>query len=106
MSFEQAYDLWCALPLKTFVFVEDGRVFASDYIKANDMGPSGHICNCSYMVSEAARGRGLARRLYEPSQRIAVQLGFDIVGTLPKAYEHGRLGYVDCHVMYKRLADY
>jgi ribosomal protein S18 acetylase RimI-like enzyme len=37
----------------------------------------------------------------------AVQLwkrhGFDIIGTLPKAYRHSRLGFVDAFVMYKQL---
>lgn len=127
MTFEQAYELWCIAPLKTFVYVEDDQVLGSYYIKANAMGPSRHICNCGYMVSDAARGRGLARQLCEHSQQQAIELGFeamqfnsvvasnevavrlwqklgfDIVGTIPKAYKHGKLGNVDCHVMYKCL---
>lgn len=31
------------------------------------------------------------------------KLGFTIIGRLPKAYRHGRLGYVDSLVMYKWL---
>lgn len=127
LSFEQAYQLWCKMPLKTYVWVEDGQVLASYYIKANAMGPGSHVCNCGYMVAEQARGKGLARKLCEHSQQVARELGFkamqfncvvssnqvavqlwqklgfDIVGTLPGAYHHARLGYVDCYVMYKRL---
>jgi hypothetical protein len=33
------------------------------------------------------------------------RLGFAIVGTLPRAFRHLRLGEVDAHVMYKRLVD-
>ncbi len=33
------------------------------------------------------------------------KLGFSIVGTLPKAYRHERLGYVDALVMYQLLSD-
>jgi hypothetical protein len=33
------------------------------------------------------------------------RLGFSIVGTLPKAYRHRRLGYVDAYVMYRLLED-
>ena len=37
----------------------------------------------------------------------AVQLwkkhGFEIIGTLPKAFRHARLGYVDAHLIYKQL---
>ena len=31
------------------------------------------------------------------------KLGFEIVGTLPNAYRHSRLGYVDAFVMYREL---
>jgi ribosomal protein S18 acetylase RimI-like enzyme len=33
------------------------------------------------------------------------KLGFSIVGTLPKAFRHKRLGYVDAYVMYQLLQD-
>jgi hypothetical protein len=33
------------------------------------------------------------------------KLGFSIVGTLPKAFRHKRLGYVDAYVMYQLLHD-
>jgi ribosomal protein S18 acetylase RimI-like enzyme len=31
------------------------------------------------------------------------KLGFSIVGTLPKAFKHEQLGYVDAYVMYRFL---
>jgi hypothetical protein len=31
------------------------------------------------------------------------QEGEEVVGTLPKAFEHPRLGFVDTYVMYRRL---
>ena len=31
------------------------------------------------------------------------KLGFEVVGQLPRAFEHPRLGYVDALVMYKWL---
>ena len=33
------------------------------------------------------------------------KLGFSIVGTLPKAFRHKRLGHVDAYVMYQLLQD-
>jgi ribosomal protein S18 acetylase RimI-like enzyme len=33
------------------------------------------------------------------------KLGFDVVGTLPRAFNHPTLGLVDAFVMYKWLAD-
>lgn len=127
MSKEQAYALWCELPLKTFVYVEGDEVLGSYYLKSNGMGPSSHICNCGYMVSSRARGKGIARLMCEHSQRIAIELGFEamqfnsvvstneaavglwkklgfnIIGTIPKAYKHGKLGLVDSYIMYKWL---
>lgn len=128
MNQEQAYQLWCELPLKTFVYVSDGQVLGSYYIKPNAMGPGDHICNCGYMVSEAARGKGIAHKMCEHSQQVAAEsgfkamqfnavvstnevavklwqkLGFNIIGTIPSAYRHGRLGYVDSYIMYKPLS--
>ncbi|MEJ2765345.1 GNAT family N-acetyltransferase [Photobacterium sp. MCCC 1A19761] len=127
MDFEEAYQLWCATPLKAFVFAEGGQVLGSYYIRANGMGPSNHICNCGYMVTKAARGKGIARQLCEHSQQIAIELGFEamqfnsvvstnavavklwqtlgyqIIGTIPRAYRHKRLGYVDSYIMHKQL---
>ncbi|MFM2483806.1 GNAT family N-acetyltransferase [Celerinatantimonas yamalensis] len=127
MSLEMAYKLWCEMPLKAFVWVDGEQVLGSYYIKPNGMGPSDHICNCGYMVDVDARGKGVARQLCEHSQQIAIELGFQamqfnavvssneiavklwkklgfkIVGTIPLAYRHGKLGYVDSYVMYKWL---
>jgi len=129
MGYEEALQLWLKSPLKTYVFEEDGVILGSYYIKSNAMGPSAHISNCGYMVSEAARGKGIARKLCEHSQEVAKELGFsamqfnsvvstneiaiklwqklgfDIIGTIPKAYKHRELGLVDAYIMYKLLDD-
>ncbi|WMN60122.1 GNAT family N-acetyltransferase [Pseudoalteromonas xiamenensis] len=127
LSREDAYELWCVQPLKTFVYIENETVLGSYYLKANAMGPSNHVSNCGYMVCEQARGKGVAKKLCIHSQLVARQegfkamqfnsvvstnetavslwqkLGFEIVGVLPKAYNHLRFGYVDSYVMYKWL---
>lgn len=127
MTLEDAYSLWCEMPLKTYVFVENDAVLGTYYIKPNAMGPSRHICNCGYMVSSEARGKGIARLMCEHSQKKAVEFGFDamqfnsvvstnevavmlweklgfsIIGTIPKAYRHAQLGLVDSYIMYKWL---
>ncbi len=123
----EAYHFWCEIPQYSFAWVENGQVLGIYYLKANAMGPGNHVCNCGYMVSVAARGKGIARKMCQHSQQQALaagftamqfncvvstnevavtlwqKLGFDIVGTLPKAYRHGELGLVDCYVMYKTL---
>jgi len=79
------------------------------------------------MVATSARGKGIATELCEHSQNVAVQLGykamqfnfvastndgavrlwqklgFEIVGRLPRAFNHPTKGLVDALVMYKWL---
>ncbi|MCH9647721.1 MAG: GNAT family N-acetyltransferase [Deltaproteobacteria bacterium] len=124
---DQAADMWLRAPQLTFVAEEDAQVLGSYYIKPNALGPGAHVCNCGYMVSPAARGKGVATAMCEHSQRTAVELGykamqfnsvvstnvgaiklwnrlgFETVGRLPNAFDHPDLGYVDCMVMYKWL---
>lgn len=126
---QEAMHLWMEYPRKTFVFEEGGEILGTYYIKTNNEGPGSHVCNCGYMVSSAARGKGLATSMCEHSQKIALELGykamqfnfvassnegavrlwnklgFETVGTLPRAFEHPSLGLVDAHVMYKWLAE-
>ncbi len=124
---EQALAIWVGAPRKTFVVEEDGRVLGTYFIKTNQQGPGDHVCNCGYMVSASARGRGLATAMCEHSQQIARELGyramqfnfvaysnsraialwntlgFATVGRLPQAFRHPSLGYIDALVMYKWL---
>ena len=124
---EQAFRLWMEMPRLTFVAEEDGQVLGSYYLKTNQGGPGDHVCNCGYMVSSSARGRGIATAMCQHSQRIAkalgykamqfnfvastnagavklwTKLGFETVGRLPKAFRHPAQGYVDALVMYKWL---
>jgi len=115
------------LPRKTFVFEEGGTILGTYYIKTNHDGPGDHVCNCGYMVSAEARGRGVATIMCEHSQEVARalgykamqfnfvastnegavrlwhDLGFETVGRLPKAFNHPTRGYVDALVMFKWL---
>ena len=124
---EQAFTIWMEAPRKTFVFEEDGNILGSYYLKTNQAGPGNHVCNCGYMVSSLARGRGLATSMCEHSQTIAKELGykamqynfvastnegavrlwhklgFETVGKLPKAFNHPTKGFVDAFIMYKWL---
>ena len=38
-----------------------------------------------------------------PAVRLWQALGFEIIGTVPDAFEHAQLGRVGLHIMYKRL---
>ena len=126
-SKEQALKIWMDTPKKTYVLEVDGDLLGTYYIKTNQAGPGNHVCNCGYMVSSNARGRGLATAMCEHSQDIAKEmgykamqfnfvassnegavslwekLGFEIVGRLPKAFNHPAKGYIDALVMHKWL---
>jgi hypothetical protein len=40
-----------------------------------------------------------------PAVTLWQKLGFQVVGTLPRAFKHARLGYVDAYVMHRFLDD-
>lgn len=119
---------WVEVPLATYVAVaEDGSILGTYFLKPNQPGLGSHVANCGYVVAASASGRGVATALCEHSQAEAValgframqfnfvvstneravrlwqRLGFAIVGTLPGAFRHLLLGYVDAYVLFKQL---
>lgn len=126
-TYDEALNYWFKIPRKTYVVEDNKTILATYYIKTNQYGPGKHVCNCGYMVSSKARGKGLATAMCEHSQAIALELGykamqfnfvassnegavrlwnklgFNIVGHLPKAFLHPTKGYIDALVMYKWL---
>lgn len=125
---EEAYQLWMSSPRQTFVAEENGVVLGTYFIKTNQSGPGSHVCNCGYMVSSTARGKGIATQMCLHSQERALalgyqamqfnfvvdsnvgairlweKLGFARVGTVPKAFAHPELGLIGAHIMFKWLA--
>lgn len=122
------HDAWITAPQSTFVALSDaGAVIGTYILKPNQPGLGAHVCNCGYVVAASARGQGIAAALCEHSQaqarslgyramqfnlvvstnvvavRLWQKLGFAIVGTLPGAFKHSQLGFVDAYVMYKPL---
>jgi L-amino acid N-acyltransferase YncA len=127
ISKKEAEPLWMKVPRQTFVIEDQDMILGTYYIKTNQAGPGSHVCNCGYMVSSKARGRGLATAMCKHSQQVAIELGykamqfnlvatsnqgavrlwtklgFETVGRLPKAFNHPSKGLVDALVMYKWL---
>jgi ribosomal protein S18 acetylase RimI-like enzyme len=110
-----------------YVAEDAGQVIGSYLIKPNQPGLGSHIANAAYMVSSAARGSGVGRRMGEhsladakrlgframqfnivvavntPAVRLWRSLGFRIVGTLPGVFRHAQHGFVDAYVMFREL---
>jgi ribosomal protein S18 acetylase RimI-like enzyme len=129
MSREVALAYWFQPHARAFVATIDDIVVGTYHHKPNQAGPGGHVANAAFMVSTAARGKGIGRRMgehcvaearrqgyraiqfnfvvstNESAVRLWRQLGFQIVGTLPGAFRHPSRGYVDVYVMYLALGD-
>jgi ribosomal protein S18 acetylase RimI-like enzyme len=126
---EEIKKTWIEAPLATYVATSEGGELIGTYrLQPNQPGLGSHVCNCAYVVSPGARIQGVAAGMCGHSQAEAVRhgfqamqfnlvvvsnvddvrlwkkLGFQIVGTLPKAFRHRQLGFVDAHVMYKNLS--
>src|SRR5271165_3858347 len=110
MSEADALAYWLGADKETFVAEEGGVILGTYYIRPNQAGGGAHVCNCGYMTSAVAAGRGIARRMYEHSLgharsrgyramqfnfvvstneravRLWQSLGFEIVGRLPLAF--------------------
>ena len=113
--------------IRSWVLEDDGRLLGMYKLIANYPGLGSHVANASFMVDPAAQGKGAGRLMGEhcldearragfqamqfnfvvSTNTTAVQLwkklGFEIVGTLPKAFRHARLGLVDAYVMHRFL---
>lgn len=125
-SAAEALAYWCA-PEHTVFFAEDDAVVGTYYLRANQRGNGDHVANCAFMTAAAARGRGVgatmcahalqyaADRGYQAMQFNCVvstnvtaialwhRFGFSVVGRLPGAFRHPRIGLVDALVMYRTL---
>jgi len=127
MSREAALRYWLGPDKETFVAERDHLLVGTYYIRANQAGGGAHVANCGYMTAAESQGKGVARAMCEhsiaharergfkamqfnfviSSNERAVRLwqscGFELVGRLPDAFEHPRLGLVDALVMYRKL---
>lgn len=118
---------WLAPEKKSYVVEENGAIVGTFTIRPNMPDRGSHIANGSYMVHPAHAGKGIgefmgkysleeARRLgYEAMQFNIViksneravslwkKIGFRIIGEIPNAFKHPRLGPTNAYVMYREL---
>lgn len=125
MTAEQARNVWILSPPgQTVVATEDGTVLGTAKMGPNRPGPGAHVSTASFMVAAEARGKGVGaamcryaldwarQRDYAGMQfnavvesnhgavRLYERLGFEVIGTVPGAFEHPTLGRVGLHIMY------
>ena len=127
MSEDDARAAWFPSPGRTVVASVAGTVVGTAKTQPNQAGPGAHVANASFMVDPAYGGRGIGRALgehvlagaradgYRAMQFNAVvasnagavrlwsSLGFTVVGTVPAAFDHPRLGPVPLLIMYRAL---
>ena len=74
---QDARKVWIGIPQETYVVTgQDKAILGTSFIKPNQPDLGAHVCNCGYIASENARGRGVASSMCEHSQEVAVKLGF------------------------------
>ncbi|MBM6401884.1 GNAT family N-acetyltransferase [Phycicoccus sonneratiae] len=122
--------LWVEEPPGVTVVAVDeatGTLLGSAKTGPNRPGRGAHVATASFMVAEAARGRGVGRALGEwvleharsrgfaamqfnavvetntAAVALWTALGFDVVGTVPRAFDSRRHGRVGLHVMHRAL---
>jgi L-amino acid N-acyltransferase YncA len=127
LSEADAMRYWLSPDKETFVAEEEGAILGTYFMRPNQAGGGAHVCNCGYMTSATATGRGIARAMCQHSLhyartrgylamqfnfvvstneravRLWQSLGFQLVGRLPLAFKHPVRGYVDALVMFQAL---
>lgn len=125
----EAFDaMWLSPGVQAYVALVDGRLAGMYKLNANLPGRAAHVASATYLVRPDRQGQGIGTAMLRDSlaraaaqgyrsmqfnfvvstNRAAVTLyerhGFSIVGTLPEAFLHAQLGYVDAYVMSRRIA--
>jgi L-amino acid N-acyltransferase YncA len=128
LTLETARGWWMSEPPSlTVVLEDDGQIVGSAKMGPNRPGRGDHVGTASFMVDPAASGRGVGRSLasyvvdwhreqgFRGIQFNAVvetntaavhlwqALGFEIIGTVPRAFRSAAHGEVGLHVMYLDL---
>lgn len=127
ISQKDALAYWTGTDAGSYVAEDENGLLGTYYIKTNAQGGGAHVCNCGFITTSNAAGKGVARLMlndalirakaqgYNAMQFNFVlannaraidiwhRAGFDTVGRLPKAFNHPKDGMIDALVMFKTL---
>jgi len=126
MPREAAMTYWQADAHEVFMAFDDAPL-GTYIIRENNPGGGSHVCNCAFITSAAAQGKGVARAMLDHALNRARERGFramqfnfviasnaravalwqandfEIVGRLPEVFNHPTEGFVDAFVMHRKL---
>ena len=130
ISEAEAQVTWVEQSQAVMVAVDaSGALVGTYYLRPNSLALGAHVANAGYVVAEQARRRGIGSRLCQHSLQAARRLGFramqfnlvvstnsagircwqrngfQVIGTLPGAFRHRQLGYVDALMMFQGLVE-
>jgi L-amino acid N-acyltransferase YncA len=129
ISEPEARRMWMVTPPARTVVATDSNdeVLGTASMYANLPGPGSHVASASFMVDPRHAGKGVGRALGEhviewaresgfraiqfnavvetntPAVGLWRSLGFEVVGTVPEAFDHPRHGYVGLLIMHRFL---
>jgi len=126
-SKEAMHGDWFDVSTTSYVAVEENLVVGMYKLGANQPDLGSHVATATFMVLSSHRGKGFGTALVEhclseasaagfaaiqfnfvvSSNVVALslykKLGFSVAGTLPGAFRHCELGYIDAHVLFMAL---
>lgn len=118
---------WFTPDKHNYVAVDDGKIVATFWLRANNPGLGSHVANAAYMVAPEAHGKGIGRQIglwsLDEARRLgfaamqfnfvvksnanAVKLwqdiGFETIGEIPEAFKHAKNGLTNAYIMYRKL---
>jgi GNAT superfamily N-acetyltransferase len=124
---EEAKSLWFAPDKTIHIATVNGEFAGTYYLRPNQPGLGSHVSNAGFMVNPIIRGKGVGKQMglhalalareqgYYAMQFNSVvstntyavhlwkSLGFEIIATVPKAFQHKMLGLVDIFIMHRFL---